>query len=207
MQFVREHWFDVGGILGVGILLVLLSRSIDLSSLQTILWLSFASLLFHQVEEYRFPGYFPEMLNRTLFKSSQPDRYPLNPQTAFLINVLLGWVIYLLALLFAEQALWLAIASVLISLGNIIAHVFLFNIKGRTRYNPGMATALVLFLPLSIYFFFFMQTNGLAHPLDYAIGIPLGVALNYFGIVKTIDLLKDKKTTFIFPNRSVEPQE
>jgi len=29
----------------------------------------------------------------------------------------------------------------------------LVSIKGKTLYNPGMLTAIVLFLPLSIYFF------------------------------------------------------
>jgi hypothetical protein len=141
------------------------------------------------------------MVNSVMFGSPQPDRYPLNANTALIINVLVGWLTYFLAAVLAEKAVWLGIATILISAGNFIAHTFLFNLKGKTRYNPGMLTAVLFFLPIAVIFFGLIIREGLATPLDWAIGIPLGIALNYLGILKLIDMLKDVNTPYIFPQR------
>jgi hypothetical protein len=53
-------------------------------------WLSLISLFLHQAEEYRYPGYFPGMVNLVMFASPQPDRYPLNTNTALIVNVVIG---------------------------------------------------------------------------------------------------------------------
>lgn len=138
------------------------------------------------------------MINTVMFHSDTPDRFPLNTKTAFIINVCLGWSIYILAILFADNALWIAISSLMVSLGNIFAHTFLFNIKGKTFYNSGMVTALLLFVPIIIYFLFYIHQNNIVHTTDYIIGILLGILFNYFGILKLIDLLKNKNTQYIF---------
>lgn len=143
------------------------------------------------------------MMNRVMFASNQPDRYPLNPNTALIVNVLAGWLTYFLAALFGTTAIWLAIAAVLVSFGNFIAHTFLFPIRGRTRYSPGMLTAVVLFLPITITFFFLVIHNNIARPVDWIVGTVLGIALNYLGILKVIDLLKNRDTPHVFPGRNV----
>jgi Protein of unknown function with HXXEE motif len=204
MLFLRKKWFDIGFVLSILILSFLWLFKVRLYSLTFLLWLNVITLLLHQFEEYRFPGYFPGMLNVVMYKSKQPDRYPLNTQTAFIINVFIGWSIYILAAVFASHAIWLAIASILISVGNIIAHAFLFNIKGRMLYNPGLFTAIFLFLPMSIYFFCFLINNNIATTADFIIGIILGILLNVVGVLKLIDWLKDEKTRYIFEDRQLE---
>lgn len=174
-----------------------------LTPLAFLLWANLISLFLHQSEEYRYPGYFPGMVNSVMFASQQPDRYPLNTNTALIVNVVIGWLTYFLAGVFAEKAIWLGIATTLISAGNFIAHTLLFNMKAKTRYNPGMLTANLLFLPIAVSFFVLVINSGLATSLDWAIGIPLGIALNYLGILKLIDLLKDKKTSYIFPQKFI----
>jgi len=199
MKFMRLHWFDVGLALAIvtgGILFW-----IRLDPLSLLLWASLISLFFHQFEEYRYPGYFPGMMNTVMFSSKQPDRYPLNTNTAFIINVFVGWFSYFLAAVLGEKALWLGIATILVSVGNFIAHTFLFNLKGKTRYNPGMVTSLVLFAPIACYFFYLLIQEGLATPTDWLLGILLGMALNFIGILKLIDWLKDERTEYIFPKR------
>ena len=189
MNFMRLHWFDVGFALAVitgGFLLLL-----KLNPLPLLLWVSLISLFLHQFEEYRYPGYFPGMMNTVMFSSKQPDRYPLNTNIAFIINVCIGWLSYLLAAIFAEKAIWLGIATILVSVGNFIAHTFLFNIKGKTLYNPGLFTAIVLFLPISVYFGYLLIQGNVAMPVDWAVGIILGVVLNVVGILKLIDWLKN----------------
>jgi hypothetical protein len=204
MNFLRMHWFDLGIVLAAlvgGYLLIVHPTGIAL-----LLWLNLIALFLHQFEEYRYPGYFPGMMNKVMFASPQPDRYPLNPQIALVVNLVVGWLAYFLAALLGQKALWLGIATMLVSAGNFVAHTFLFNIKGRTRYNPGMLVAILLFLPLTVAFFVLLIQQHTASALDWVLGLLLGITLNYVGILKMIDLLKDKNTCFIFPQRFTLPE-
>lgn len=203
MNFMRLHWFDVGLVFALvtgGMLLFS-----HLPPLSSLLWVSLISLFLHQFEEYRYPGYFPGMMNTVMFASKQPDRYPLNTNTALIVNVLVGWLLYVLAALLADRALWLGIATILVSVGNFFAHALLFNIKGKTLYNPGMLTAILLFAPIALYFGYLLIQGNLATPTDWIVGIMLGIALNVVGILKLIDWLKDENTKYIFPKRFLLP--
>ncbi len=203
MKLLRFHWFDLG--LGLAVVAGIFLLILRPTGLTLLLWLSLITLFLHQFEEYRFPGYFPGMMNSVLFSSQQPDRYPLNAQTALVVNVGMGWLFYFFAAVFNEHAIWLGIATILVSVGNLIGHVFLFNIKGKTVYNPGMLTAILLFLPFSVVFFFWVIQNHVTSPLDWIVGILLGIALNTIGIFKIIDWMKDKDTPYVFPARCLVP--
>ena len=207
MNFLRRHWFDLGGFLFlVTITMVYIFRK-ELDPIHWILWISLASLFLHQLEEYRIIGTFPGMINKVLFSSPNPDRYPLNMETAFWVNVGMGWTSYFLAALFAEKAIWLGIATILVSIGNFMAHTLFFNLKGKTWFNAGMLTSILLFLPISYFFFEILNKEGLGTLNNYALGIPLGIALNYFGILKLIDWLKNKDSPYPFPRRCLLPPE
>lgn len=198
MRFFRNHWFHVGFVIAIVFSVYLLFEGHRLSSFRILLSISFIGLLLHQFEEYVLPGHFPHMINTAMFHSKTPNRYPLNPNTALIINVLLGWLLYILAIVFADHAVWLAVTSIMISVGNIIAHTFLFNIKGKTIYNPGMATALGIFLPTTIIFFQFVIQTNLLDVNNFIIGLVLGIILNYFGVLKMITLLANKNTPYSF---------
>lgn len=171
------------------------------------MWLSLVSLFLHQLEEYRIVGTFPGMVNSVMFNSKLPDRYPLNTNTAFYVNVVVGWTSYILAAILAEKAIWLGIATIMVSLGNIIAHTTVFNIKGKTIYNAGLATSWLFFVPCAYYFVSIIYTNNLATNTDYFIGIALGLILNIVGILKLIDWMADEKTTYIFYDRNLLPKD
>jgi Protein of unknown function with HXXEE motif len=205
MNFMRMHWFDLG--IGLAAVVGAFLFIIHPAGVVLLLWLSLITLFLHQFEEYRYPGYFPGMMNSVMFSSRQPDRYPLNSQTALIVNVIVGWLFYFTAAVINERAIWLGIATILVSVGNFIAHTFLFNIKGKTSYNPGMLTAIVLFLPLSAYFFSWVIQNHAASTFDWVIGILLGIALNVVGILKMIDWMKDENTPYVFPARCLIPQK
>ena len=205
MELLRKHWYDLGGLLSILVLSFIFLFSNQLSDYQILMWLSLATLFWHQLEEYRIVGTFPGMMNTVMFKSEIPDRYPLNTNTAFFINVFVGWGIYFLAALFAEKAMWLGIAAIMISLGNTIAHTFIFNIKGKTFYNAGLATCWLFFVPCIYYFIMIIVKNNLVSLNDLFIGIPLGAVLNYVGILKLIDWMSDKDTTYIFEQRNLLP--
>jgi hypothetical protein len=83
----------------------------------------------------------------------------------------------------------------------------LFNLKGKTLYNPGMLTSLLLFLPIVVSFGWLVIQGQLASALDWVLGLVLGAALNYVGVLKLIDWLKDEHTTYIFPQRFLRASE
>lgn len=203
MNILRKNWYDLGAILAAIVSIFVFTNHNNLTDYQILMWLSLVSLFLHQLEEYRIVGTFPGMINSALFKSKMPDRFPLNTNTSFYVNVFVGWASYLLAAILAERAIWLGIATILVSIGNIIAHTILFNIKGKTLYNAGMATSLLLFVPCVYFFFSIIHTNYLATTTDYFIGIVLGILLNVVGVLKLIDWMADENTTYIFPDRNL----
>lgn len=198
MKFFRTHWYDLGGSAGIIILLLLSIFHRNLSDYQLLMYFSLVSLLFHQAEEYRVVATFPGMVNRVMFNSELPDRYPLNTNTSLIVNVWIGWSIYVAAIMAGQQAVWLGMASILVSLGNIIAHTFLFNLKGKTFYNAGLATSWLFFAPCVYFFFKLVCENNVATTADYLIGIPLGLLINVVGVFMPIRWLANKDTPFIF---------
>lgn len=70
-----------------------------------------------------------------------------------------------------------------------------------------MLTTIAFFLPLSVYFFAWVVQNHVATTLDWIIGIVLGVALNYLGVLKMIDWLKDENSPYVFPERFLVPRQ
>ncbi|MEO8821895.1 MAG: HXXEE domain-containing protein [Ginsengibacter sp.] len=207
MNILRNHWYDLGAILALVVLFFLFKNYHALTDYELLMWLSLVSLFFHQLEEHRIVGTFPGMMNHVMFHSELPDRYPLNTNTALIVNVLVGWLFYFSAAFFGEKTIWLGIATILVSIGNFIAHTFLFNLKGKTFYNAGMITSWIFFVPCVYFFFKIVYANNLITTADYLIGIPIGIALNVIGVLKMIDWLKDKNTKYIFPQRNLLPQD
>jgi len=202
VRYAERHWFDVGAKIGLalGIWLIIVGSTMDTITL--ILWISLLTLFAHQFEEWRWPGWFPGMLNVVLFRSDDPWRFPLNVRSGFVVNVVVGWGSYLLAALFGERALWLAMATILVSVGNCVLHLIVIPIRGRIPYNPGMATSLVLFLPVSVWFFVTVWSSMSVG--DVVVGLWLGIVLNVGGVIGVIRALEDPDAP-PFEDRQVVP--
>lgn len=137
-----QSWSRVG--LPLGIVLLLLSPFL-LKGIGVILFLVFLQLpvyMFHQYEEHAH-GRFRDFINQMI----GGGKLILSDTAIFWINILLVWVLDLCILYVAVY--WNS------SLGLIAAYLTLFN--GLThiivalvqrRYNPGLWTSIVLFLPL-----------------------------------------------------------
>ena len=207
MNLLRKNWYDFGGFLAAMVAIHILANKSNVTSYQLLVWLNLLSLFLHQLEEYRIVGTFPGMVNALMYKSKIPDRYPLNTNTSFYVNVVIGWTFYLLAAILAEKAIWLGIATMLVSTGNIVAHTTVFNIKGKTFYNAGLATCWLLFAPCAYSFFYLLETDQPATSADYLIGVSLGMILNIVGILKLIEWMADKNTNYIFDQRNLLPQD
>ncbi|MBL6445992.1 HXXEE domain-containing protein [Fulvivirga sp. 29W222] len=201
MDIWRKHWYDVGAVIAVLTLVLLFISKTDLYRFDFLMWGSFASVLLHQFEEYRYPGYFPGMFNKVMFNSDLPDRFPLNTQSSLIINMG-GWGLYFLAALLAQKAIWLCIVSMLVSVGNFVIHTFVFNIKGKTFYNPGMVTSILLFLPITGYFFYYVTSEKMVTLNDFLIGIPIGMIANAL-VIKLVNHYKNTETPYVFEKRQV----
>lgn len=202
MRFMDRHWFDVGAVLGVGLAAWLIAAGPSMSPLTLVLWISLLTLFAHQVEEWRWPGWFPGMLNVVLFRSKDPYRYPLNPRSGLVVNVLVGWGSYLLAALLAESALYLGLATILVSVGNSVLHLIVIPIRRRMPYNPGMVTSLLCFVPVTVWFF--IVAWPMMTPLDIVVGVILGLVLNAGGIIGLIRIMANPDSP-PFEARQVEP--
>jgi hypothetical protein len=74
-----------------------------LRTVQLILLVNFVALMLHQFEEYGWPGGFPWIMNEVIRHRGGPtDRYPLNQNNAFFINVVLAWPFYLIPVFFPD---------------------------------------------------------------------------------------------------------
>ena len=91
-SFFRKHWCDIGLVVAIVVVVCLVANLGEMSEMKVLLWLSFVAILVHQFEEYRWPGYFAGLFNVVIFKSDIPDRYPLNTQSAMVINILITYV-------------------------------------------------------------------------------------------------------------------
>lgn len=198
MSRLYARWHVGGLVLAVGLGALVAWRHGHWSDLRVLLVLSLVTLLLHQAEEYGWPGGFPRMVNTAVFRSDDPDRFPLDQRTAWLVNVALGWTLYGAVALLAEDAIWLAVASLVVSAGNVVAHTVLFNVRGRTLYNPGLATSWLLFVPVLVGFVVVARRDDLVGPAELAVGLVLGLAISYLGVIRLITVLGDRATPYAF---------
>ena len=206
MRSFFAYWPRVGLALAAVLVAVLAALAVTdpdrLSDPRLVAAVSLVTLLLHQTEEYVWPGGFPQMVNRVMFRSDQPDRYPLDQRTSWIVNVALGWTLYALAVLVVEPAPWLVVATLVVSAGNVVAHTVLFNVRGRTFYNPGLATCWVLFVPVIAWFVVVARREDLLGVVDVVVGVVLGMAVNYLGVLRLIVVLGDRDTAYPFPSRA-----
>lgn len=107
-------------------------------------WRPLAALLWHQTEEWVWPGSFLPWMNRQVL-GSREDEFPLGRRAAFVINVVVGWGLSV-ASTRGERA---APAALLYAshLGNAGLHVT-WAIRHR-RYDPGVVTAVAALVPVA----------------------------------------------------------
>ena len=104
----RTHWPRIGAVLAMLIGGVTADAAQRLTKPQLLSAANLMALMAHQFEEYVYPGYFPGQFNRGLFNSDSPRNYPLNPQTAMVINTCLAYPFYVAPVLFPKNR-WLGL--------------------------------------------------------------------------------------------------
>lgn len=112
----------------------------------------FAALLviymLHQIEEHLWPGGFRQYANAHVFKSGRDD-WPVDAGGVALVNIGYVWLPLAAAALFPQALRWLGLAWIGLTFVNALTHIAT-SIRFR-GYNPGLVTAVVLFLPFTVW--------------------------------------------------------
>lgn len=133
-----------------------------------------AALLWHQTEEWVWPGGFLPWINREVL-GSDADEFPLDRRSGFVINVGFGWGLSLLAAS-APKAPAPAAALYVSHIGNAGLHVG-WAIKNRKR-DPGLVTALTMLLPTGVIGLRALAKDESVSRGQLAAGVAIGLILS-----------------------------
>lgn len=200
-SYIIRRWYDIGAVLAIPATIWGIAG--DLDTLQRILLLNFVVLLLHQIEEMRWPGGCPWVLNEVFNARGGPaDRYPLNQANCAFINIA-AWVFYLVPVFF-PGAIWLGLAQVLFGMvGQLLVHGIIINAKLKTFYNPGLIAVVFGHVPLGIWYLIEVYGQVLVSGWDWLFGtLLLGLFVRLVMLKVGYGLMVDKNTRYPF-----EPQE
>lgn len=204
MNFYRHNWYCVGIYIFVILTFYMLFFGENHSEIQKILIFSFMSLLVHQFEEYGVPGGFPSIFNIAMNgERKTPDRFPQNANLAMIVNIIMAYPFYLLAVFF-PQVIWFGLATIFFGFFQILAHGIVINIQMKSFYNPGLGASVLLHAPIGIYYIWYLNTNHLVVSSDYVIG---GLAMIISALVMVllpIKLLASRETKYPFSEGEME---
>ncbi len=172
LDWFRRNWMYAGVIAGL-FLFAVLPLFADAWSLPLLLvFIQLPLYMLHQVEEHagdRFRTFVNTRIARV------PDA--LTTEAVVVINVPLVWGVDLVALYLARFVdLGLGLIAIYLTVVNALVHI-LTAVRFR-GYNPGLATAIVLFLPFGVWgIVVFAATPGVTIG-DHILGIALAVVVH-----------------------------
>ncbi len=136
-----------------------------------IYWAPLVAASLHIVEEFVFPGGFPEWDRRY-----RPGiRKSITPRLHIIINALLliacydAWAWRARP---AGAAVWLTVTALLAS--NAIWHA-VGTVKSRS-YSPGVVTGMLLYVPLTVYGYLLFLRTGQASPGTAIVAFAIGIS-------------------------------
>jgi Protein of unknown function with HXXEE motif len=203
MKTIRRHWYNIGGVLAIASTGILIYTWSDMRVVQRLLFMNFIALLIHQYEEYGVPGGEPAIMNIALQNSDSPDRYPLNQNSAMVINVFAAYVFYLIPV-FSPDKIWLGIAPTLFGFGQFVIHGIQTPKKLGQFYNPGLGAVILLHIPIGAFFIYYIISNRLVTILDWVYGVVYLIAFVFICMIKlTYKWLADENSPYIFSDEEM----
>ncbi|WP_348641114.1 HXXEE domain-containing protein [Martelella sp. HB161492] len=144
VNWLAKRWVSAALFMAVGFLLLGPAMAVSFAGFFVLIYLHLPIYMFHQVEEHAGDR-FRHFTNVTLFRGVEA----LRPVDVIIVNLPVVWGVNLIsfyaALLISPG---LGLAAPYLMLVNAILHL-VTTIRLRC-YNPGLVTAIVLFLPLSL---------------------------------------------------------
>lgn len=200
MDYYRRNWAFINLPFGVIAVLIALLAWNSFGGTRSILLILWAVFVFHQFEEYAWPGGEQWIMNRVLQPRdlSRADRFPLNQQSALVTNVYIMLSLYLVAVIFAGQ-IWLGIGVTLAGFAQIFVHGVFTNIKLKSFYNPGLLTAIVGFGGVGTWYIWYISADGLATGWDWVFGVIALPIIMAFGVgLPTYVWMADRNSPYPF---------
>lgn len=213
MQADNYNWFDLNfswiGLIGAFIMLVLLfgtnlllskpeiSRWKDLTWLS---WMGFTAYLIHNVEEYGIDLYgnthaFPEQFCATIAKALGIVACNVPPAFYLAVNITLFWVVAPLGAILSRRYPLCGLAIYSVIFINGLIHI-LPMLKGA-GYGPGAFTAIIIFLPLSVWVGYACFGKGKLPFSAMLFLIVLGIVLHAILMGSMVAFLKNKISDFV----------
>lgn len=184
LDFFRHHWYDLGVLSFIlSVRYYHLNRQ-NLTLCQKLLLANFMAVLIHQLEEYRLPGGFPAAMNIGVHSSTRPDRFPLSSNSSFFTNVVATYGFYLPPIFFPD-AVWCGLAPILFGFGQFFIHGININMKMGSLYNPGLASVILLHIPIGYYYIRHLTENGKLTAQQWALGVAYGALFWYLMLIKS----------------------
>ncbi|MGD1927199.1 MAG: HXXEE domain-containing protein [Paracoccaceae bacterium] len=182
--FLLAHWMKLGTFMAPFLLFVALAvqprmpleRNLRLLSLLLLL-----AYIAHQFEEhwidlygntYAFKPYVNQLVSDAL-AGDMKGAEPLTDAGVFVINTSLVWLVAALAIWRAPDHVFPMLCLTAIVLVNAISHILAGVL--RSAYNPGLLTAVLIFLPLAIAVYGLMLRTGAARIWCIAVSLVWGV--------------------------------
>lgn len=199
MNFFRKNWYHVGALIFLLLAIVLTVFWNDLSVLRRLMIMSYMAVLFHQFEEYGWPGGFPAIYN-LVFRpdGNRPERCPLNRQSVIVTNVFVAWTHYILPIIFPD-IIWLGFAPLLFGMMQIVFHGIMVNKKLHTIYNPGLISIIFMWWPIGIYYVSYVVKNGLAQWWEWPLAFVYMLVTLIFGVsLPVTKWMRDENSPYAF---------
>ncbi len=180
---INTLWQAIGGAILAPILVMLII--IDgfmysyLTTFQTFLFLNLAFLFFQEFEDYILnPNGFKDFFNkyRTGKKRTPKTDKPMSEQLILTVNGV-AWAWAILAAALANTAPWIGISFLITnSIVNIFSHTVLFQLHHKS-YNPGLITAVFLFIPLYTAILWYSIAFSVLSSSEWVIAILIGIGM------------------------------
>ena len=190
------NWPLASAALGTTLLAYTLSQKPQLNSSGYLLRLLLPLYCLHQGEEHGYDA----MGRRYAFRDAFCTRMgygediaacPATPAWFMAVNVGAVWTLTALAYRYAHKAPLRAVTANGIVFANMIIHIGSYLVSGK--YNPGLVTAIIFFLPLSTWTFYRLNQEGILNARQIAIsaiivgfGLHAVVLLSFFVVKNRI---------------------
>jgi hypothetical protein len=192
---INTLWQSIGGAIlaPIIIMLILIDYSVYgyLSTYESLMWLNVAFLFFHQFEDYILnPNGLKNFFNHfsAIAIKQSKSKAPMSENLIFVVNMT-AWVWAILAAVFANPLPWLGMSFLIAnSIVNLFAHTVLFQLYHKA-YNPGLITAVFLFIPLYTITIWYSIAYYTLNPANWALAIIIAIVMTALLSL----LIRDKK--------------
>jgi hypothetical protein len=172
IDWFRRNWMYAGLVAAVFLLAVLPVVSAGLNRPLIAVYLLLPVYMLHQVEEHhddRFRKFVNEVMGG--------GREVLSTPAVVVINIGGVWLISLIVLYLARfVSVGLGLIAVYLTLVNAVVHVL--GAVALRRYNPGLVTAILLFLPVGIWALIVVSSAPGVTAIDQVIGLAVAVLIH-----------------------------